>query len=192
MAHSPPDLIAFGATVLLGFVVIPLWMAMGVADYFCHRASDIARTSGTYESALHLAQFALAGIPLTMALFLEIDAGLLLLMIVFVALHHAVAFVDVRYANGTRIVRPVEQMVHSFLEIMPITAFLLAGVIEFGQLEALFGVGGAGADFSLHPRLPPLPVWYVVCVISAAFFFNLVPYLEELVRCLRVRSRAMS
>lgn len=187
MEHDTPELAVFGATALLGFGVIPLWMAMGVADYFCHRASDIAHTSGARESAMHLVQFALIGLPLTLALFLDIDAGLLVLMAVFVALHHAVAFVDVRYANATRPVRPVEQMVHSFLEIMPITAFLLVGVIAFGQLEALFGLGDERALFALQLRRPPLPAWYVTAVLSAAFLINLVPYVEELLRCLRAK-----
>jgi len=183
--HSPPNLIVLGAVYLLGFVVIPVWMAMGVADYFCHRASNISHSSGTRESLMHLGQFALVGIPLTLALFFEIDAGLLLLMIVFIIFHHAVAFVDVRYANATRQVAPVEQMVHSFLEIMPITAFLLASAISFAQFEALFGFGGASVDFAFHLRRPTLPIWYIAGVLTTAFLFNLVPYVEELLRCIR-------
>lgn len=188
MSQDAPDLAVLGATTLLGFVVIPIWLAMGVADYACHRTSDIARTSGAQESLLHLLQFALVGIPLTMALFADIDAGLLVVMAIFVVLHHAVAFIDVRYANATRKVRPVEQMVHSFLEILPITALLLAGVTAFGQLEALFGLGREHPDFALHLRRLPLPAWYVIGVLSAALFFNFVPYLEELLRCLRGRA----
>ena len=72
MEHSAPELVVFGTTVLLGFVVIPVWIGMGVADYFCHRASDIAHTSGLRELLMHLVQFALLGIPLVMALFLTV------------------------------------------------------------------------------------------------------------------------
>ncbi|MBV9992370.1 MAG: diguanylate cyclase [Alphaproteobacteria bacterium] len=187
MGRDAPDFGAFGATMFLGFVVIPVWLAMGLSDYICHRASDIARTSGAKESLLHLMQFASVGIPLITALFFDIDAGLLVLMTVFVVLRHLIAFVDVRYANATRKVRPVEQMVHSFLEIMPITALLLAGVIAFRQLEALFGLGEQHADFVLHLRQPPLPAWYIGSVLLAAFLLNFVPYLEELLRCLRAR-----
>ncbi|MBV9992349.1 MAG: diguanylate cyclase [Alphaproteobacteria bacterium] len=187
--HSPSDLVLWGTNILLGFIVIPVWMAMGLVDYFCHRATDIAHTAGTRESVMHLAQLALVGVPLTMALFLEIDAGLLLLMIVFIVLHHAVAFADLSYASTKRAIPPVEQMVHSFLEIMPIAAFLLAGAIAFAQLEALFGFGDARADFALRLRQPPLPVWYIAAVLAAAFTLNLVPYLEELLRCLRADRR---
>jgi len=188
--HSAPELFVFGATVLLGFVVIPVWMGMGVADYFCHRASDIAHTSGVRESLMHLVQFTLVGIPLTLALFLRVDAGLLLVMLIFIVLHHAVAYIDVRYANATRLVRPVEQMVHSFLEMMPITAFLLVSIITFEQLEALFGIGEAHAEFALRLRQLPLPTWYIAAVLLGAFLFNLVPYLEEFLRCLRARAES--
>ena len=190
MEHSPPDLVVLGALFLLGFVVIPIWMAMGLADYFCHRTSDISRTSGTRESLMHLAQFALMGTPLTLALFFEIDAGLLLLMIVFIVLHHAVAFIDVRYANATRQVTPLEQMVHSFLEIMPIAAFLLVSALAFAQFEALFGQGDGLADFAFRLRHPALPLWYIAAVLTGAFLFNLVPYLEELLRCIRDQLKA--
>jgi hypothetical protein len=186
--HSAPELVVFGATVLLGFVVIPVWMGTGVADYFCHRASDIAHTSGVRESLMHLVQFALVGTPLTVALFLRVDAGLLLVMLISLVLHHAVAYIDVRYANATRRVRPIEQMVHSFLEIMPIMAFLLAAIISFDQLKALFGFGNTSADFAFRLRRPLPPVWYIAAVLSGAFLFNLIPYLEEFLRCLRARA----
>jgi len=42
-----------------------------------------------------------------------------------ILLHHGIAYVDVRYADASRKVLPREQMVHSFLEILPITAYVL-------------------------------------------------------------------
>ena len=71
------------------------------------------------------------------ALFLAVKAGLLLAFILFILLHHAVAFADVRYANHMRVVTPVEQMVHSFLEILPITAFLLIAGPGVWALDAI-------------------------------------------------------
>ena len=185
MEHSQPDMVVHGATIVLGFVVMPVWMAMGFADYLCHRATDIEHTAGTRESLLHLIQFGLIGLPLMAVLFLQVDAGLLLVLAVFVALHHAVAYIDVRYANGTRRVRPIEQMIHSFLELLPITAYLLLVATEFGQLQAVFGMGGEHADLSLHVRSPALPPWYLFSVILAALAANLGPYLEEFIRCFR-------
>jgi hypothetical protein len=95
--------------------------------------------------------------------------------------------VDVRYANSTRKVAPLEQMIHSFLEVIPITAFLLLAVLHWPQVQALFGMGGEPAR--LVPELRPLPGAYVVSILGSAFVFNLVPYLEELWRCLRFDRR---
>src|SRR4051812_13986461 len=104
------------AASLLIFFVLPLWIAAGLADYFCHRATSIETTSGVSESILHLAQFGLVGIPVTAALFLDINAGYFALAFVFLILHHAVAAVDLMYANPRRRIAPREQMIHSFLE----------------------------------------------------------------------------
>src|ERR1700733_11931890 len=136
LEHSSPELVISGLTILLGFVVVPVWLFMGLADYFCHRASDIEHTTGTRESVMHLVQYTFAGLPLMAALFLRINAGVLMLMAVFVILHHAVAYMDVRYANQLRRVTPVEQMVHSFLEIIPLTALLLTSALDFAQIAA--------------------------------------------------------
>lgn len=183
------DVIAQGAQILLGFVVIPAWLAAGLCDYFCHRASCIERTSGTRESVLHLIQFGLVGLPIVAALFLKVNAGLLLAFIFFILLHHAVAFADVRYANHARAVTPVEQMVHSFLELLPITAFLLIGALHFGQLASLFGGGGEIAQWAPRIKLHPLPAWYSASVLAGAAILNFLPYVEELVRCMRASSR---
>lgn len=39
---------------VLQYFIIPLWTAAGIADWFCHRASKIERTTGLKETALHL------------------------------------------------------------------------------------------------------------------------------------------
>jgi hypothetical protein len=192
MEHSSADMVVLGATVILGFVVVPVWLAAGLADYVCHRAARIERSSGVRESLMHLVQFALVGVPLAAALFLRIDAGMLLVFAAFVLLHHAVAYVDVRYANATRPVHPVEQMIHSFLELLPIAAVLLAVALDFAQFEALFGRGVEAADFSLRWRTPALPAWYTGTVLAAAAVFGFIPYVEELLRCVRMQRRDAS
>jgi hypothetical protein len=173
------------AAILLMFVVLPAWMAAGLADYFCHRYSRIEQNSGLKESLLHIVQFGSIGIPVLLALFLEVNAGLFVIFMFCIAAHHAVAFVDVRYANHTRVVAPIEQMVHSFLEILPITAFLLLAVLHWPQLLALFGLGMEPARFAFAKKAVPLPIAYVSAVLGAALLFNLVPYGEEVVRCWR-------
>ena len=170
------------ALVLLVLVILPLWIGAGLADYLCHRATHIEKTSGALESVLHLVQFALVGVPITLALFLEVNAGYFLLAIIFLILHHAVAVVDLVFANPRRHIAPREQMIHSVLEIFPITALMLLGVLHWPQLLALFGAGAEPAVFAPHLRL--FPVSLVAPILGAAFVLNLVPYIEELCRCL--------
>src|SRR2546430_9435937 len=68
---------------ILMYVVLPLWLAAGFADYLCHRASHIERTSGWKESVLHLVQFGEMAVPVLAALFLEINTGVILIMMTF-------------------------------------------------------------------------------------------------------------
>src|SRR5438045_5097737 len=102
----------------LMYIVLPVWLVAGLSDYLCHRASRIECTSGPKESLLHVAQFAEVGLPLLAALFLEINAGVILLMVLCLFLHQATAIWDVRYASGTRTVSPVEQHIHGVLEMI--------------------------------------------------------------------------
>ena len=176
MAVSAPYL-------LLGFLVLPLWIGAGFADYLCHRAARISENSGVPESFIHLVQFSLLGIPVTLGLFAQANAGFLLLAGIFILLHHLIAYIDVRYANGTRAVEPREQMVHSFLEILPITAWLLLAVAEWPQFLAV--LEGSAPVFRFQPRLISAP--YAAAILTGAFLFNLVPYLEEFRRCLKAR-----
>jgi len=169
--------------LLLGLVVLPLWIAAGLADYLCHRASHIEDNAGTPESVLHLVQYSLMGIPVALGLFLKANAGFFLFAAIAIVLHHAVAYIDVRYADRARHIRPREQMVHSFLELLPVTAFLLLALAEWPQFLALLLLGPERAR--VMPELYVIAPRYAASILTAALLFNLVPYLEELTRCLR-------
>jgi threonine/homoserine/homoserine lactone efflux protein len=82
---------------LLMYFVLPLWVLAGLADYLCHRATDIEHTSGWRESLLHLVLLAEAGVPLLAALFLEINALVILLMIGGLVLHELTVWLELRY-----------------------------------------------------------------------------------------------
>jgi len=172
--------------VLLMYVVLPLWLAAGFADYLCHRATHIEETSGWKESLLHLAQFAEMGLPVLAALFLEITSAVILLMIVALILHQATAMWDVHYANQLREVMPIEQHVHSVLEMIPFAGFLMVIALHWNAFTALFGVGSA--DFSLTLKSEPLPVAYIATMLGLTLLFEVLPYFEELVRGLRRNS----
>jgi hypothetical protein len=90
-------------------------------------------------------------LPILTALFLEINAGVILLMLVCVLLHEATAYWDVRYATSARKVAPVEQHVHSFLEILPVTGLLMVIALHWEQFISLFGLLRHALNLSLSP-----------------------------------------
>ncbi len=173
------------AKAILLYVVVPVWILAGIADWLCHRASDIEHTSGTKESLLHLLQFGQVGAGLLAALFLELNALVILILIVLFVVHEATAIWDVRYAVSTRVVAPAEQHVHSALEMLPLTAILMICTLHWPQALALLGLGDEPARFTLawkHDALPPV---YLTIVLAAAFALGFLPYVEELIRCRR-------
>jgi hypothetical protein len=173
--------------LVLMYFVLPLWLAAGFADYLCHRAANIESTSGPKESLLHLLQFGEMGIPVLAALFLEINALVLIVMAVCLILHEATAIWDVSYATSMREVRPIEQHVHSFLEMLPLMGLVLVVVLNWPAFLSLFGL--QPADFSIRWKNPPLAWSYVVTMLALVLLFEILPYLEELWRGLRENHR---
>jgi hypothetical protein len=178
------------AILILLYGVIPLWLGAGFADWCCHRASHIETTAGAKESLIHLLMFLEVGAPLLAGIFLEINAGTIVLMAAMFFLHEATALWDVTYATTARRVTPFEQHVHSFLELMPLLAIACILVTHWGQALALFGAGTEHARFTVELKATPLPAAYTVTLFSAIFFLEIVPYMEELVRGLRANGGA--
>ena len=173
---------------MLLYFILPLWLAAGFADYLCHRASHIERTSGWRESLLHLLQFSELALPLLAALVFEINTAIVGLMIVCLILHEATAIWDLRLATRMREVAPVEQHVHSVLEMLPLTALLMVIALHWDAFAGLFGF--AEPDFNFRPKAQPLPWAYVTTLLAVTFLFEILPYGEELVRGLRERGNA--
>ncbi len=86
------------AEQLLMYFLLPLWIAVGFADWLCHRRTDIEHTAGTKESFIHLLMFAEVGLPLLAVPFLEVNALIIGLMLVAFLIHEATALWDVSYA----------------------------------------------------------------------------------------------
>ncbi|MGA0588690.1 hypothetical protein ACO2Q2_16405 [Dyella sp. KRB-257] len=170
---------------LLLYVLVPLWLVAGFADWLCHRRACLASTSGPKESLLHLLMFAEVGVPLLAALLLEVNSGWFVLAIVAFFAHEATALWDVSYATRTRWVGPVEQHVHSFLEMIPLMGILLMAVRHSDALLALIGLGTEPAQFALQWKNPPLPPAYLGCLLAAIVWLELLPYMQELWRGLR-------
>jgi hypothetical protein len=179
---------AVAATWILTHFLVPLWIAAGLADWMLHRRVRIERNAGPKESLLHILQFVEIGIPLVAVLVFEVNALLFALMIAAFVVHEATAYWDVRYAVSVRPVTPLEQQVHSFLEMIPFTGILLLAVLHWEQAQALFGLGPEPARFELRMKPDPLPAGYVAVVLLGAALFSGLPYLEELRRGLRERA----
>ncbi|HEU5047257.1 MAG TPA: hypothetical protein VFT64_05365 [Rickettsiales bacterium] len=173
------------ADIILLYALIPVWLAVGVLDWWCHKKAGIEHTSGTRESILHLLMFIEAGIALLAGLFLEINALVLAFMLVLLMLHELTAIWDLEYADPRRKITTLEQHTHSFLEVLPFMAFSLLCCIYWEQFSALIGTGDATADFSLHWKRHALPQFYVIAVLVCAALIDMGVYIEELYRCLK-------
>lgn len=166
------------------YVILPLWLAAGVADWLCHRASHIATTSGAKESLIHLLMMGEAGLAVLLGLFLEINALVIAIMLACWLAHEITAHWDLRYAVTRREVRPIEQHVHNYLGVIPLMALSFVIVLHWPQFLALFGAGPEAADFTIACKQTPLPVAYIVTILAAIALFELLPYGEEFVRSL--------
>ena len=74
---------------------------------------------------------------------------------------------------------------HAFLEMLPLVALLIVITVHWQQFLSLFGVGQQAPEIALRLRQPPLPWMYVSVVLSLVVLFEVLPYLEELVRGIR-------
>ena len=163
----------------------------GVADWPCHRASHIERTTGAKETLIHLLMLAEIGVPLGAAIFLQVDAALFALMIAAFFVHELTALWDVSYAIAGRVVTPIEQHVHSSLEMIPLMALLALAERHWTQLLALFGQGTEAADWSWRRKQEALPTGYVATIFTSIVLFEVLPYVEELLRDLRATGGAL-
>ena len=103
-------------------------------------------------------------------------------------LHEATALWDLSYASATREVSPIEQHVHSFLEMLPLMGLLMIIVLHWPQFLSLFGLGPL--SFEIWLKQPPLPLTYVGTVLALVLLFEVLPYLEEFWRTARARREA--
>lgn len=170
------------STWYLLYLLLPLWLLAGLADWLCHRRAGLAQTTGMRETGLHLLMFVEVGVPLQAALFLQINAGLILLMLVCWVAHELTALWDVSMAVEQREVSPIEQHVHSFLELIPFMAISVVCVLHWDQASALLPGNWSRAEFALSRKQPPLPSGYIAGILTATLLMAVLPYLEELRR----------
>jgi hypothetical protein len=171
----------------LMYVLLPIWIATGLGDWWCHRRSKLELTTGVPESISHLAMLVQVGVATLAALFLEINAAIIALAFVALVLHAMTAWWDVRFAVGRRHISAFEQHMHAYLEVLPLMAVSCMVFLHWSQFVALFSAGDA--DFSLRLKDEPLPTLYLSSVLIAVLLLNVIPFVEELWRALRARDR---
>ena len=163
---------------LLWWGIYPLWLLAGAVDYLCHRRTDIELTSGSVESWFHLLQFLTLLIAIAAGALLEPNALVFGVMIVAVLAHSVLAHLDVSYTDGQRYISPFEQLVHGFMDVLPLVAVGIFGVLHWQEISA----GLSGASLTLL-RADASRLWLLASFITLAG----VPILEELARTLRYR-----
>lgn len=174
------------------YFILPLWVLAGLTDYFLHKRTRIEENSGTKESVLHVLQLGESGIPVMVALLFEINALIIAMMLVALIVHEATALWDVTYAHTRRYISPFEQHVHSFLEVLPIMGVSFVTVLYWNQFVALFGLGPEAARFAVEPKMNPLSSSYLIALFSSITVLIVIPYGEELWRCISAARRSPS
>lgn len=175
------------AAFVLMYVVFPLWVAAGFADWACHARTGIAVTSGLKENVLHWLMYAEIGVGMAAVALFEIDAAVLAIVFGVFVVHQATVYWDLHYSTMRRDVGPFEQMVHSFLELLPLFSLGLLALIAWPQALALVHAGAGAPDWSLRPKDEPWPLPYMVGALAASVLFNALPLMQETSSCLRGR-----
>lgn len=171
----------------LMYGVLPLWVLAGLADWWCHRRTAIESTSGLRESGFHFLMFAQMGLAGLAVLLLEVNAAVFALLVALFALHEATTWLELRFVGPRRVISPAEQMVHSYMELLPLAALFLLAALHAGQLGLL--PGAAPLEWQLRLKSDPLPPAYLATALLAIVLLNLLPLLEEALRCWRARAQ---
>ncbi|MCW7940566.1 diguanylate cyclase [Streptomyces hygroscopicus] len=167
--------------------VLPLWVVPAVADWWMHKRTRIEETSGVQESAVHALMMTEAGIPVAMGMLARINPLVLSVMGGAAVAHGATALYDVSLAVQERQVKPIEQHIHSFLEVLPLSALAFVSCLHPDQVRSLLRGGPEPDAWKLQPKKHPLPVRYLTGLAAVIGTGVILPYAEEMVRCLRTR-----
>ncbi|MFI2352999.1 diguanylate cyclase [Streptomyces sp. NPDC019443] len=170
--------------------VIPLWVVPAVSDWWMHKRTSIEDTSGAKESAVHALMMTEAGIPVAMGLLAKVNPLVLSVMGGAALAHGATALYDVSLATEDREVRPVEQHIHSFLEVLPLSAMAFTACLHADEVRALLRGGRGSQDWKLLPKDRPLSAKYLAALGVIIGAGVILPYAEEMTRCLRARRKA--
>ena len=188
-----PDRASDAETALLRYLVygvLPVWSIPGLLDWNQHRGSRIERNAGTRESLIHVLMMAEVGVPITLALLFEIDPLVLAIIAGSIAAHVVTALWDVTAAEHSgRRVTVWEQHMHSFLESLPIMAASALGCLHWRQVRELIGGARSRDAWRLRWKKEHLPAGNLATVGAGVVAAIVVPYGEELARCITKADR---
>ena len=171
------------ATLL--WLLLPAWLLAGFADWLCHRVQRIEHSAGVVESRLHLVMLGEIGVGLVAALLLEVDAGVLALVLACCVAHEATTWIDLVYADGRRHIPPVEQWVHALQLTLPWAGAAGLVLLHPQQAGALVGLGSEPARWDFQWKEQPLPPEYLFAYFLAALVLVVLPFLQEWLRSRR-------
>jgi hypothetical protein len=172
--------------------LLPIWVLAGLADYLWHRRTHIETTSGTEESITHSLMITEMAPAVLAALFLEINAGVLALIIASYLAHEATVAWDIYFTASRRPIPPGEQHTHSYLQGVP---FCLASFVVFthwNQLLSLFGKGSQRPRFNINLKRPALPPEYLFPILLGSGLLAAGPHAEELWRCWKAQRAGLT
>jgi hypothetical protein len=156
-------------------VLYVLWLVAGALDFWLHRTSSIESTSGVPESKLHLAQIAILGLATALWLGFRASHGLFAILLALVCLHAVTGYWDTRVAYPKRAIRPLEQHVHSILDLAPWVAI---GAVYWSLPST-----HVGSALAFEPA--PVALW--IFALVPAVLLVVLPALGEFRRCLGYR-----
>jgi hypothetical protein len=175
MNEASPRVLIYGGYLL--------WLLAGAGDFLCHRRTDLPHTSGLRESWMHLLQLAVIGSGLVLWLALTPSLLLLSIELLIVTAHAAFGYLDTRQAFGRRIISPLEQHVHSILDMAPIIAF---GFLLGSEWSTALPRG-----WTLAARQPPFAAAVWILVLAPALLLCVLPALLEFRAAWSARGRRL-
>ena len=167
------------------YVLVPVWLLAGTADFACHRALKIEHNAGVRESVLHLLMLTQLGVAVACALLLQPTALVFAIMLAACLAHEVTTCADLAYAEKRRRIPWFEQWVHALQQSFPWA--WLAGwmLVHAPQALALVGLGEVAPIWELKLRQPPLSTTYLTMFLTGAVLLVGAPFAYEFWRCAR-------
>lgn len=152
---------------MLAYLGYLAWLCAGLFDFLCHKRTDLPHTSGVVESSLHWVQLALIGAGIVLVMVFDTGKAVVVIALALVATHAVVGYLDTRSAFGRRTLLPIEQHIHSVLDMAPIIAWVWLAATAWPEM--------AGSDWALARRRPALDLSLWIAVLLPALLLCCVP-----------------